>query len=296
MDPKSNREFKLKPHYLVAIILVIVIIGAAALVIYFSQRGEVVATVNGENIYKDQLYEAMFSAGGREMLDQLISKQLIIQEGRRQGIKVSDEEVEQELSNFTEELGAYFDQFLEQSGMTREQIKEELRVNLYAKKMATEQIKITDEDLKTYFKENQESFNIPEQIEARHILVETREEADEILSQLNEGKDFSALAKEHSLDTNNKETGGNLGLFSKGVMEPAFEEAAFSLPKGGISQPVETGHGFHIIEVLDHQPAREVSFEEVKEEVRQSKLEEMLPSQVQSILTSLWDSAEIDYR
>jgi len=296
VDPKSNREFKLKPHYLVAIILVIVIIGAAALVIYFSQRGEVVATVNGENIYKDQLYEAMFSAGGREMLDQLISKQLIIQEGRRQGIKVSDEEVEQELSNFTEELGAYFDQFLEQSGMTREQIKEELRVNLYAKKMATEQIKITDEDLKTYFKENQESFNIPEQIEARHILVETREEADEILSQLNEGKDFSALAKEHSLDTNNKETGGNLGLFSKGVMEPAFEEAAFSLPKGGISQPVETGHGFHIIEVLDHQPAREVSFEEVKEEVRQSKLEEMLPSQVQSILTSLWDSAEIDYR
>lgn len=296
MDSKTSREFKLKPYYLVTIILVIVIIGAAALVIYYSQRGEVVATVNGEKIYKDELYEAMISAGGRDTLNQLISKMLIIQEGRRQGIKVSDEEVDQELNSFMEELGAYFDQFLEQSNMTKEQVKEELKVNLYAKKMAMEQIEISDKDLETYFKENQDKFNVLEQVEARHILVETREEAEEILSQLQAGGDFAALAKEHSLDTNNKDTGGNLGLFPKGVMETAFEEAAFTLPKGGISQPVETRHGFHVIEVLDHQPAREVTFQEVKEEVKEQKLDELIPSKVQSILTSLWDAANIEYR
>ena len=100
--------------------------------------------------------------------------------------------------------------------MTKEQIKEELRINLYAKKMAREQIKITDKDLETYFKENRESFDVPEQVEARHILVKTKEEAEKILSQLNEGKDFAALAKEHSLDTNTKETGGNLAFLQRG--------------------------------------------------------------------------------
>lgn len=296
MDSKPCREFKLNPYYLIAIILVIVIIGAATLVIYYSHRGEVVATANGEKIYKDDLYDAMLSAGGQDTLNQLISKVLIIQEARRQGIEISDEEAEQELNGFKDELGAYFDQFLEQSNLTKEQLKEELKVNLYAKKMAMEQIEISDKDLETYFEENKEKFDIPEQVEARHILVETREEAEDILSKLQAGGDFAALAKEHSLDNNNKDTGGNLGLFPKGIMESAFEEAAFTLPKGGVSQPVETRHGFHVIEVLNHQPAREVTFEEVKEEVEQQKMDQLIPSQVQTILTSLWDEANIEYR
>ncbi len=296
MDPKPNQAFKLNPYYLIAIVLVIVIIGSAALIIYFTQRDEVVATVNGEKIYKNQLYDAMICEGGQEILNQLISKMLIIQEGRRQGIDISDEEIDEELNSFAEEMGAYFDQFLAQSNMTREQVRDELRVNLYIKKLAMEQIEISDKDLEDYFKENQENYDTPEQVEARHILVETREEAEEIYSELQAGGDFVALAKEHSLDTNNKDEGGNLGFFPKGIMEASFEEAAFSLSIGVISEPVETRHGFHIIEVLDYQPTKKATFEDVKEIVEEQKMDEMIATHVQSILSSLWDAADVEYR
>ncbi len=296
MDSKSSRAFKLNPYYLIAIVLVIVIIGSAALVIYYTQRDEVVATVNGEKIYKNELYDAMISDGGTEILNQLISKMLIVQEGRRKGVEISDKEIDEELNSFMEEMGAYFDQFLAQSNMTKEQVRNELKVNLYVKKMAMDQIEITDKDLETYFKENQDSYDTPEQVDARHILVETEEEAEEIYSKLKAGGDFAALAKEHSLDTNNKDKGGNLGLFPKGLMETSFEEAAFSLPIGAISEPVETRHGFHIIEVLDHQPKKEATFEDVKEMVREQKMDELITAQVQSILGSLWDAADIEYR
>ncbi len=294
---KEKSAIKLNPYYLVAIVLAIVIIAAVVLIIYCcTQRDEVVATVNGENIYQGEFYQAMLAAGGREALDQLIGKVLIVQEGRRQGITVSDKDLEDELNELSGELGDYFEQFLEQSGLTREQIKEEIRVNRYAKELAMKQIEISDEELQAHFEEHREDFDIPEQVKARHILVESREEAEKILSALKNGEDFAELVSEHSSDTATKDEGGNLGFFRRGVMDESFEEAAFSLPKGGISEPVETIHGFHVIEVLDRQPAREVTFEEVKEEVKEHTLDMLLPSKVQSILTSLWDEAEIDYR
>lgn len=88
-----------------------------------------------------------------------------------------------------------------------------------------------------------------EMVNARHILVETSELADEIIAKLNAGEDWDALAAEHSLDTGNKDSGGALGWFGKGMMVAPFEEAAFATNPGEISQPVKTDFGYHIIAV-----------------------------------------------
>lgn len=85
---------------------------------------------------------------------------------------------------------------------------------------------------------------------ARHILVETQEEALEILSLLEEGEDFHALAALYSTDESNREQGGNLGWFDENMMVPEFSEAAFSLAEGEISEPIQTTFGFHIIQVI----------------------------------------------
>jgi len=102
---------------------------------------------------------------------------------------------------------------------------------------------------------------------ARHILVATEDEAKAIIARLNAGEDFAAIAAELSLDTSNKDRGGDLGWFGKGEMVPTFEEAAFSLEIGAYSQPVGTDYGFHIIQVIGHeeQPLSETEFENAKQ-------------------------------
>ncbi|MGH2459670.1 MAG: peptidylprolyl isomerase [Chloroflexota bacterium] len=101
--------------------------------------------------------------------------------------------------------------------------------------------------------------NVPtseEQVHARHILVNTEAEAQAIRQQLMNGADFATLAKKDSQDTGTADKGGDLGWFGKGVMDPAFEAAAFSLKVGDISQPVKSSFGYHIIEVLAKDPNR----------------------------------------
>lgn len=91
-----------------------------------------------------------------------------------------------------------------------------------------------------------------EEIWARHILVNTKEEADKVIARLRAGEDFAAVSSEVSIDTGAKAVGGDLGWFGKGAMVAPFEEAAFALPVGQISEPVQTDFGFHVIQVIDH--------------------------------------------
>jgi len=95
---------------------------------------------------------------------------------------------------------------------------------------------------------------VQDEVHARHILVADKATADLIEQKLKAGGDFAALAKQYSTDTGSKNNGGDLGWFSKGQMVPAFEQAAFSLQPGQISQPVQTQYGWHIIQVLQRDP------------------------------------------
>jgi len=114
-----------------------------------------------------------------------------------------------------------------------------------------------------------------DQVWARHILVEDESTANEVLTRLEEGEDFAALAQELSTDTGSGANGGDLGWFSPGQMILPFEEAAFGLEIGGISEAIETQFGWHIIQVLGHEsrPINDSRLSTLQAEVFQAWLE-----------------------
>ncbi|WP_424768680.1 foldase protein PrsA [Paenibacillus sp. sgz302251] len=249
-----------------AILLVVVLIKPP----FGAGSNDAVATVNGANISKDKLYDALVTAGGPSTLENLITQELIMQEAKAASITVTDADIDAELAIFRERFGTEeaFNDALAQSNYTIERLRDEVRVDLTVRKILEPQTDVTDEEIQQYYDANKETLGTPEEVQASHILVATKEEADAILAELNQGGDFAAIAKEKSTDPGSKDNGGDLGFFGRGVMDPAFEEAAFALDVNEISDVVQSQHGFHIIKKTAEKAAVVPTFEEKKDEIR----------------------------
>ncbi|MGI6659473.1 MAG: peptidylprolyl isomerase [Dethiobacteraceae bacterium] len=282
----------------VSLVLVVLLLATVVGAVVVNQRSEVVATVNGEKITKQELYDAFVANGGASILEQLISERLIAQEAAKLGIEVTDAEVQQEIDRLIEEnyygMKEYYEQALAQYGITEELLKDNIRTDLQLSAIVRSKIEVSEAEVEEYFRENQDDFNIPEEIDVRHILVETEEEAEEVLALLRAGEDFAELAKEHSQDPGSADKGGALGFNGRGSFVKEFEDAAFALPVGEYSEPVKTEHGYHIIEVLERKEAKEVEFADVKEQVKEALIEEKVRERLQEEYNQLYDAAKIE--
>ncbi|MCM3440130.1 peptidylprolyl isomerase [Metabacillus halosaccharovorans] len=262
-------------------ILAVLIVAAIAVFIFLSTRSDVVAKVGSESLTKDDLYTFFVEQNGEAALDTLITKNLINQEVEKEKITVSSKEIDAELQELIDSYGGEetFEQQLTSSGLTQDDIKEDIEVNLKIEKLLEPQIEITEEEMKTYFDENKDSFAQTKQVKASHILVEDEETAKEVKEKLDNGEDFAELAKEYSTDTASAESGGDLGFFGEGSMVAEFEEAAFSMKVDEISDPVKSDYGYHIIKVTDTQEAAEANFEKSKEEIKGILLDEKMTTE-----------------
>lgn len=137
----------------------------------------------------------------------------------------------------------------------------------------------TEDQLREYFEATAKQYSVPEERQARHILIQVEEGADEtvvnaahekansLLEKIKAGESFEKLAKENSDDPGSSEMGGDLGYFGRGIMEPDFEETAFSLNEGDVSEPVLTSFGYHLIKVEAIRKPESKKFEEVRAEL-----------------------------
>jgi peptidyl-prolyl cis-trans isomerase C len=126
---------------------------------------------------------------------------------------------------------------------------------------------VTDDTMKKVYAEATKQMGEEKEVHARHILVEKEDEAKAVLADLKKGSDFVALAKEKSKDPGSKESGGDLGYFTKDQMVPEFAEVAFKLDKGQLSDPVKTQFGWHVLKVEDKRNRPIPEFDKVKDQI-----------------------------
>lgn len=224
-------------------------------------ENKVLAIVNGVEITEREL-EATIARFPRERQGYLVTEK-----GRNQ---LLEEIISFELVyNYAKDSGMEKDkQYIEQL----ERAKKEILTQTAISKVVAE-AKVSDKEVEDFYSANSEMFKEPEMVSAKHILVETKEKAEEILNKINEGMSFEDAAKEFSSCPSNAQ-GGSLGKFSRGQMVPEFEESAFSLEIGQLSNPVKTQFGYHLIKVEEKVESSAQPFDQVKDTIKNNLLQE----------------------
>ncbi len=181
------------------------------------------------------------------------------------------------------ELKAYFD-LNQKTYVNSIPEKRQLKYVVFDTAKLVTQTQVTQQDFQSYYDQHRAEYRVPEQVNVRHILIKSplpgpdgkvdpkamdaaRAKAQDVLKQVKAGGNFADLAKKYSDDPGSAKNGGSLGFIGKGRTVPEFEKAAFSLPKGGTSDLVQSSYGFHIIHVDDKQDAHLKSVDEIKSQV-----------------------------
>ncbi|WP_336770194.1 peptidylprolyl isomerase [Bacillus bombysepticus] len=221
---------------------------AAAAALSFALVGcstDVLVKTNAGSITKSDLNQRLEEQYGEKMLNQVMLEQILLDK-----YPVTEKDKDQKLKELVKKQGLKNEdelfETLKANGMNRDTFLNNLKVEVAFKQAMINEVK----DVKKKRDNAYESLKV--EVKARHILVETKEEADLILKQLKEKPEsFEELAKTKSKDTVSAAKGGDLGFFPKGAMDPAFEKVAFELNKNQISEVVQSNFGYHIIQTLD---------------------------------------------
>lgn len=271
----------------------------AALLMLLAGCGEsndYVAKVDGEKILQTELDDALREQYGAEVLETIITNKIVELEAKKEGVSVSEDSIQEEYEELAESYGGEesLQAALEENGLTEQSVKDNIRMYQLTKNVIATSIDISDEEVAQYFEDNKDSYEQKEEVVASHILLEDEATAKDVLAKIKAGEDFADLAKTYSIDTTTNEAGGEIGYISRGQMEEQFEEVAFGLEKGSISDIVQTSEGYHIIKVTDKVPAEKAVFEDIKDEVYATVLEERINEEYASWLAEKQEQYKIE--
>jgi parvulin-like peptidyl-prolyl isomerase len=205
------------------------------------------------------------------------------------GVNVSDQEVDKRIDQYKKERhGGSDEKFqaeLKAQGLSEEQARDIIRANLVQEgiyKRVTSEAKVTDQEITDYYAKNKAQYGTPETRVVRHVLVKDKALADRLYNELRAGGDWQAIAKRHSQDPASKNQGGRMTA-TKGALVPQFEQAAFSVGNNGITKPVKTQYGWHVIQALSPvKKSTTTPLNQVKESIRQQLTQEKKNKEMQT--------------
>jgi peptidyl-prolyl cis-trans isomerase C len=212
----------------------------------------------------------------RTVLQARVDRLLFVQEAAKRSLEIPPADVEQRLQRMRADWPPEeFEALLAQRHQTLDELRDELRAQLVQERLFHElvypRVAVTEEEIRAELDAHPELLQEPEQVHAAQIVVKELDQAKEIRAKLREGAKFADLARERSLSADAKD-GGDLGWFPRGVMPRQFDEVAFSLGPGQISDVVTTDYGFHIFKVLERRPARKKDLAAVRASVERRLL------------------------
>lgn len=207
----------------------------------------------------------------RGILERLISRELMLQEAERRGIRPSEAEVEQALARRREDVpDREFEASLADAGLDLERWRRLVRRDLVVERLQeaiTAEVAVSEQEVSDWLARHRGTGERPDQVRASQLLVRTLEEAEAARRKILAGEPFGAVAREVSLSPD-AERGGDLGYFGRGQMPVEFDEALYALAPGELSPVVETAWGFHLFLLTDRKAAHTRSEGEVREEAR----------------------------
>lgn len=285
-----------------------------------------VARVNGAPIAAADLQKAYKALSARQggapvpagkeqeartfVLDQLIAGELMYQLAQKTPVTDLDKKVDEAVGRLKGRFKTE-DEFrtgLAQQDMSEKDLRELIRRNVvienHIEQTIAAKVKISEQEAKAFYDNNPETFTMPEQVRASHILImvdqkaaeadkqKARAKADELLKQVKAGADFAQLAKDNSGCPSSKQ-GGDLGFFGKGQMVKPFEDAAWALKPGEVSGVVETQFGYHIIKLTEKRAKDKMPFDALKARIEESLKQRKVGEQVTAALVAAKKAATI---
>jgi len=257
----------------------------------------VVGTVDGASVTKGELVKALFYWNGAQVLGDLLNQKMIEQAAKKAGVTITPAEQKQKEMEAVKRMRLNsVDELLQQFHIPKMRFTSSIRISALAEKAATKDLKITDAEY-------------AEWVKARHILIRfpesetdktkgdeaAKQKIDEIAAKIKAGEDFAKLADEYSEDPGNSadgvKKGGELGWFTKGKMVKEFENAAFGLKVGEVSEPVKTAYGYHIIKI--DALGKDATGAD-KAEIKAMIMERKVPMEMQKWFANLQGKAKID--
>jgi peptidyl-prolyl cis-trans isomerase C len=320
---------KLIPFWRLLIVLALVTLVSPAYAAESQSAEQKVAVVNGTvlkqaeldsetNRYLDRLQrtgrfpnDLERSQIKKQVLENLIARELLYQESQKKGIKVDQQEIDAQLTGLKGRFPneAEFKNALSRNNLTEADLRSQFERDLAIKKLLDGQIgdkiAVSEKETRAYYDSNLETFKKPEQVRASHILIKVDPGADEakkaeartkiesLQTKLKKGEDFGALAKEYSEGPSGPK-GGDLGFFGRGQMVKPFEETAFAMKPGQVSDMVETNFGYHLIMVSDRTPEGTIPYEEVKDRLQQFLKQQKVQEAIAQYVETLEGKAKIE--
>ena len=246
----------------------------------------------------------------REELDRLIAGELLEQAGEKAFGKEIEQKVDEKIrAEQAQASTADKHDKAVRRGTDKEEYREQVRsrilVDEYLAKCGVTDVVVSEADLKEYYEKNSRSSMEPEKVKVSHILIKltakptseeiarAKNEIEQIRAEIMAGKDFGEMAKQRSACASAK-SGGDLGYIKHNYMPKAFDDAAFSLKAGEISEPVRTRHGIHLIKAFDSKPARVPELVEIKGFIEKALAAEIQKKRVDEVVRELRRDAKVE--